>query len=608
MCGIVGYIGSLDAVSVLLEGLHRLEYRGYDSSGIAVISDGDILCKKSTGKLSALRELLDKEPVSGTCGIGHTRWATHGQPSLTNSHPHSDASGEIFLVHNGIIENFHEIKDVLIEEGHQFKSQTDTEVLAHLVGRYYKGDLAQAVRSALKEVEGAYAIGVVCRKQPGVLVAARSGSPLVIGLGEGENFIASDVPAILSRTRRVVYLGDHQVAAITAEGVQITDLDGAPLESSVHTVDWDANSAEKSGYAHFMLKEIQEQPRVISDTLRGRFGATGEIRLDEMTLENEFLKGIRKVVITACGTAYHAGMVGKYLLEKFARIPVEVDLASEFRYRNPILDETTLVMTVTQSGETADTLAALKEARRLGSKVLSICNVVGSSIARESDAVIYQHAGPEIGVASTKAYTSQVTCFVLLALYMGRLRDTISAEEAEKVCDELRALPPLVRKALDNQDAINRCAEKYYQAHSALYLGRGVNFPSALEGALKLKEISYIHAEGYASGEMKHGPIALVDPGLPVICICVKCDIYDKVISNIQEIMARSGRVIAIASAGDENIQRHAEDVVFIPEAPEYLTPILAAGPLQMLAYTMAVRRGCDVDQPRNLAKSVTVE
>jgi glucosamine--fructose-6-phosphate aminotransferase (isomerizing) len=608
MCGIVGYIGEKDAVPVLIGGLRRLEYRGYDSAGVAVVTNGRVSVRKRVGKLRVLAEDLEKSPLPGKVGVGHTRWATHGAPSEVNSHPHSDNSGTIHLVHNGIIENYQALKERMIAEGHTFRSQTDTEVVAHLVGKYYRGDLAQAVRDALKEVEGAYAIGVVCDQEPDVLVAARCGSPLIVGLGEGENFIASDVPAILNHTRRIIYLDDHEVIRITKDGVTVTDLDGNVVEKPVHTIEWDASAAEKGGYPHFMLKEIHEQPQVIRDTLRGRFAADGSITLDDMRISDDELRAIKKIVIISCGTAWHAGLVGKYLLESFVGIPCEVDLSSEFRYRNPLVDESTLVMTVTQSGETADTLAGLREAKRRGSKVVSICNVVGSSIARESNGVIYQHAGPEIGVASTKAYTSQVTCFVLFTMYLGRLRGVLSDERISEMVSELRELPGKIEKVLADQSAILECTEKYHTAQSSLYLGRSYNFPSALEGALKLKEISYIHAEGYAAGEMKHGPIALVDPSLPVVCVCVKSAVYDKMISNIQEIRARSGKVIAVATEGDTAILEHADDVLYVPETPEYLSPIVVAVPLQLLAYHIAVRRGCDVDQPRNLAKSVTVE
>jgi glucosamine--fructose-6-phosphate aminotransferase (isomerizing) len=609
MCGIVGYIGKTDAVPIIMSGLHRLEYRGYDSAGVAVISNGKLVVRKKVGKLKVLDQSLEQEPIPGSCGIGHTRWATHGIPSEVNSHPHSDNSGKIMVVHNGIIENYKELKDEMIKEGHVFKSQTDTEVAAHLIGKHYKGNLEEAVRNALKEVEGAYALGVICADEPDKLVAARCGSPLIVGIGEGENFIGSDVPAILKYTRKVVYLDDFEVMTLTRDKAVATDLDGNVKDKKINVIDWDADAAEKGGFPHFMLKEINEQPKVIANTLLGRFSKNyDKIKLDDMKMSDEQLKAIKKIVIISCGTAYHAGVVGRYLLEHFVRIPVEVDLASEFRYRDPMVDKDTLVITVTQSGETADTLAGLREAKRKGSKVISICNVVGSSIARDSDGVIYTNAGPEIGVASTKAYTSQVTAFVLFTLYLGQLLGTISEADEKNMIDELRALPEKVKWQLENQQAIIDCTEKYYKATSALYLGRSYNYPSALEGALKLKEISYIHAEGYAAGEMKHGPIALVDDKLPVICVCTDSVVYDKMVSNIQEIKARNGRIVAVATEGDQDIKAHAEDVIYIPKCAEFISPILVQVPLQLFSYHMAVKRGCDVDQPRNLAKSVTVE
>ncbi len=609
MCGIVGYIGKQEVVPIVMGGLHRLEYRGYDSAGVAVISNGKLVIRKRVGKLKALDAALEENPIHGTCGVGHTRWATHGQPSEINSHPHSDCTGKIAVVHNGIIENYQTLKAQLEKEGHQFKSQTDTEIVAHLIEKHYKGNLENAVRAALKEVEGAYALGILCENEPDKLVAARCGSPLIVGIGKGENFIASDVPAILNYTREIIYLDDHEVILLTRDNVVVTDLDGKVKEKKVHHIDWDANAAEKGGYAHFMLKEINEQPKVIADTLLGRFSKDGsKILLDDMQMTDAELKAFKKIVIISCGTAYHAGMVGRYLLEKFVRIRVEVDLSSEFRYRDPLVDKDTLVMTVTQSGETADTLAGLREAKRRGSKVVSICNVVGSSIARESDGLIYTHAGPEIGVASTKAYASQVTVFYLFTLYMGALRGTIKPDVEKRMIEQLRRLPDLVAQELKNQESILQCTEKCHKATNALYLGRSFNYPSALEGALKLKEISYIHAEGYAAGEMKHGPIALVDENLPVICICTESAVYDKMISNIQEIKARRGKVISIATEGDEGIKKHSDDVIYIPKCDEAFSPILVQVPLQLLAYHIAVKNGRDVDQPRNLAKSVTVE
>jgi glucosamine--fructose-6-phosphate aminotransferase (isomerizing) len=611
MCGIVGYIGNKKAVDILIEGLKRLEYRGYDSAGIATIYNGKINLVKRLGKLKILDEEIKKNPLPGSIGIGHTRWATHGAPSEINSHPHSDCTGELVLVHNGIIENFQELKEKLIREGHKFTSQTDTEVVAHLIEKYLKfcKSLEEAVKLALKEVEGAYALGILYTKEPEKLVAARCGSPLIVGLGEGENFIASDVPAILNRTRKVIFLDDREIILITKEKVVVTDLDGNLKDKKINFIEWDAEAAEKSGYPHFMLKEIYEQPRVIRDTLRGRISKDRkEILLQDMNMSKEELKNIKKIFIVACGTAFYAGFTGKYILEKYTNIPVEVDIASEFRYRNPKIDKETLVLSVTQSGETADTLASVREGREKGAKSISICNVVGSTIARESDGVIYTHAGPEIGVASTKAYTAQLTAFYLFTIYLGKLRGVLNEETTNFMINNLEKLPELVEKVLKNQEQILKIRDKFYNSSNALYLGRSFNYPNALEGALKLKEISYIHAEGYAAGEMKHGPIALIDENMPVFCIAVKSKVYDKMVSNIQEVRARKGRVISIATEGDEDIKKHSEEVIYVPEIEEEFSPPVVVVPLQLIAYHIAVKRGCDVDQPRNLAKSVTVE
>jgi glucosamine--fructose-6-phosphate aminotransferase (isomerizing) len=611
MCGIVGYIGNKKAVDILIEGLKRLEYRGYDSAGIATIYNGKINLVKRLGKLKILDEEIKKNPLPGSIGIGHTRWATHGAPSEINSHPHSDCTGELVLVHNGIIENFQELKEKLIREGHKFTSQTDTEVVAHLIEKYLKfcKSLEEAVKLALKEVEGAYALGILYTKEPEKLVAARCGSPLIVGLGEGENFIASDVPAILNRTRKVIFLDDREIILITKEKVVVTDLDGNLKDKKINFIEWDAEAAEKSGYPHFMLKEIYEQPRVIRDTLRGRISKDRkEILLQDMNMSKEELKNIKKIFIVACGTAFYAGFTGKYILEKYTNIPVEVDIASEFRYRNPKIDKETLVLSVTQSGETADTLASVREGREKGAKSISICNVVGSTIARESDGVIYTHAGPEIGVASTKAYTAQLTAFYLFTIYLGKLRGVLNEETTNFMINNLEKLPELVEKVLKNQEQILKIRDKFYNSSNALYLGRSFNYPNALEGALKLKEISYIHAEGYAAGEMKHGPIALIDENMPVFCIAVKSKVYDKMVSNIQEVRARKGRVISIATEGDEDIKKHSEEVIYVPEIEEEFSPPVVVIPLQLIAYHIAVKRGCDVDQPRNLAKSVTVE
>jgi len=611
MCGIVGYIGAKNAVEIIMEGLHRLEYRGYDSAGIAVIRDGKLEWVKSLGKLKVMDAKLASTHLSGPLGIGHTRWATHGVPSEANSHPHFDGPMEIAVVHNGIIENFQELRAQLQAEGVEFRSQTDTETVAHLVRKYYEGDLFAAVQRALQDVEGAYAIGVICKDHPDLLVAARHGSPLIVGLGDGEAFIASDVPAIMKFTRQVMYLDNGQVCEIKRDGHKVEDIQGSPVELEVKTVDWDDAAAEKEGYPHFMLKEIHQQPEVIRNTLRGRVReGSDEVLLEDMKLDEQELRECRKITIVSCGTAWHAGLVGKYLIEKFAQVPVEVDIASEYRYRDPIVYPNTIVMPVTQSGETADTLEAIRVAKRKGGKVVSIVNVVGSSIARESHGVIYTHAGPEIGVASTKAYTSQITAFALFTIYLAQLRGTMPKDQARKTIALLREIPDKIQWFLDNQDVLKKCAgaPRYRDAQSALFLGRSYNFPTALEGALKLKEISYIHAEGYGAGEMKHGPIALVTNELPVVCIATKSAVYDKMASNIQEIRAREGIVLAVATVGDEEIRKHSHDVIYVPDCYEPFSPIVVALPMQLLAYYIATNRGCDVDQPRNLAKSVTVE
>ena len=611
MCGIVGYIGDKSPVEVIMAGLHRLEYRGYDSAGVAVVGAGKLDCVKSLGKLKELDRKLEAHPLPGNLGIGHTRWATHGVPSEVNSHPHFDMAKEIAVVHNGIIENYQELRAALQAEGVEFRSQTDTETIAHLVRKYYRGDLFEAVKRALQDVEGAYAIGVVCKDEPDVLVAARHGSPLIVGLGDHEAFIASDVPAIMKYTRKVLYIDNGQVCRITRDGYKIEDIHGNPVQLEVKTVDWDDAAAEKEGYPHFMLKEIHQQPNVIRNTLRGRVHeGSDEVNLPDMNISAEELKACEKIVIVACGTAWHAGMVGKYLIEKFAKVPVELDLASEYRYRDPIVPPHTIMIPVSQSGETADTLEAIRIAKRRGAKVASIVNVVGSSVARESHGVVYQHAGPEIGVASTKAYTSQCTAFALFTIWLAEVRGVMDKAQAKEMIAHLREIPDKIQWILDNQEDIKRCAAdpKYRDAQSALYIGRGYNFPSALEGALKLKEISYIHAEGYAAGEMKHGPIALVTDELPVVCIAVNGDTYDKMVSNIQEIRARSGIVLSVATEGNEAIKPHSEDVFYVPECHEPFSPIVVAVPLQLFAYYVATNRGCDVDQPRNLAKSVTVE
>lgn len=611
MCGIVGYIGPKNAVEIILAGLHRLEYRGYDSAGIAVVNENGLEYLKSVGKLKVLDAKIAEHPLTGNLGIGHTRWATHGEPSEANSHPHFDEKMEIALVHNGIIENFHELREQLEKEGVKFRSQTDTETIVHLVRKYYEGDLFKAVQRALKDLRGAYAIGVICKHNPDVLVAARHGSPLIVGVGEEEGYIASDVPAIMKYTRNVIYLDNGQVCEIKKGSIRIEDIDGNPIPISVHKVEWDDSAAEKEGYPHFMLKEIFQQAEVLQNTLRGRVEeGSDQVKLQDMNITEDELRACQKIFIVACGTAWHAGMVGKYLIEKFTRVPVELDLASEFRYRDPIIPPNTILIAVSQSGETADTLEAIRIAKRKGAKVASIVNVVGSSVARESHGVIYQQAGPEIGVASTKAYTSQCMCLALFTIWLGLIRGTLTRAQAKEMIAHLRAIPAKVDYILKNHDIVKKLADmpEYRDAQSCFYLGRNFNYPSALEGALKLKEISYIHAEGYAAGEMKHGPIALVTETFPVICIAVKGETYEKMVSNIQEIKARKGLVISVATEGDDDIVAHSRHVIYVPECYEPFSPIVVAVPLQLFAYYIAVNRGCDVDQPRNLAKSVTVE
>jgi len=606
MCGIVGYVGHRQAADVILDGLKRLEYRGYDSAGVVVSAENktSLRVMKRAGKLKVLADALSHEPLTGTLGLGHTRWATHGKPNDVNAHPHLSEDGKLAVIHNGIIENYLPLKLRLQGEGHHFASQTDTEVIVHLIEAHYRGDLVAAVQAALKEVSGAYAL-VVSHAEHDLIVAARATSPMVLGLGAGENFVASDVPALLPYTREVIFLHDGDMALLTESGVTITDFSGNVLERAATTIDWDAESAEKSGYQHYMLKEIYEQPSVLQNTLGGRFADNGtDVRLELGLDPSE----IDRVVITACGTAYYSGMVGEYLIEKLARVPVDVEIASEFRYREPVLDSRTLCVVVSQSGETIDTLEALREAKRQGAKTLAILNAKGSSISREADDTLYIHAGPEIGVASTKAYTAMVTAFELLAIYLGRAKGTLSGERAAELISALRGLPGLVEEALRTREVVALIAEKYKSRRDYLFLGRGANYPTALEGALKLKEISYIHAEAYATGEMKHGPIALIDAELPVVAIATASALYDKTVSNLQEVRARDGVIIAVASQGDTRIAAHADDVIFVPATLELVSPIVNVVALQLLAYETAARLGRDVDQPRNLAKSVTVE
>ncbi len=615
MCGIIGYIGSRPVKTVLLEGLRRLEYRGYDSAGVVFFTDGGLFVERVKGKVLDLDERLSESGVRGRApGLGHTRWATHGEPSETNAHPHLDCTARVAVVHNGIIENYHALKERLTRKGHRFVSETDTEVIAHLVEEALEreGDLFKAVLSALSELEGAYALGVIFRDDPDRIVVARNQSPLVLGIGEDEVFLASDVPAILPWTRRVIYLEDGDVAVLERGGVSVFREDGTPVTREVHTVTWDASQAEKGGFPHFMLKEIYEQPEAVRDTFRGRLDpelATVDLR--DSGLDEEFFRGVSRVFVVACGTSYHAGLVGKYLFEKWLRIPVEVDLASEFRYREPLVDEDTLAIFISQSGETADTLAGLRLAKGLSARILSICNVLGSTIARESHRVIYTHAGPEIGVASTKAFTSQLTVLVLLTVYLGRLFGRLPEDRAKDLCQELVELPELIRRVIEEvHPVLKELSERYFKKEDFLYLGRNIMFPVALEGALKLKEISYIHAEGYAAGEMKHGPIALIEEEVPTVAIAPKNAgvVYEKMLSNIEEVRSRRGPVIAFGTEGDERLRKLATDFVELPEVSWELSPILYTVPLQLLAYEIAVKRGCDVDQPRNLAKSVTVE
>lgn len=607
MCGIVGCIGQRDTVPVLINGLKRLEYRGYDSAGIAVLNGG-ISVVRRLGKLQELEDALLTGAPSGQIGIGHTRWATHGKPSEENAHPHLDCTGDLAVVHNGIIENFIALKEELQAKGHVFGSQTDTEVIAHLVEEKYNGNLLEAVKAAIKELRGSFAMAIISKHEPDKIIAARKDSPLILGIGEGENFIASDVPAILGCTRSVIFLDNDEIAEVTCDSVKITTFDDTAVEREVFTVNWDDEAAEKCGYEDFMLKEINEQPVAIRETMRSSF-VGGKVRLDTSShLTEDMIKGLHKIFIVACGTSYHAGLVGKNVIENWAGIPVEVDIASEFRYRNPIIDKDTLVVAISQSGETADTLASLREARSRGAKVIAISNVVGSSITREADGTIHTHAGPEIGVAATKTLVSQMTAIYKLALYLAQVRGSMPKQEIDKLIAELKELPDKISEILKSTTTIAECAGRFSDCRSFLFLGRGIGVPVAMEGALKLKEISYIHAEGYAAGEMKHGPIALLEPSVPVVVIATKGHTYEKVISNIQEVKARDSYVIAVATEGDEEIKQQVEYVFYVPETSELLSAIPAVVPLQLLSYYVAKIRGCNVDQPRNLAKSVTVE
>lgn len=610
MCGIVGCITAEGAApSVLVRGLKRLEYRGYDSAGIAVIKRGEIVTVREVGKLVNLEQTVKGSDLSSTTGLGHTRWATHGRPTQINAHPHRDSSGRIVVVHNGIIENFRELRHQLESEGHKFASDTDSEVVAHLVAKYYKGQLAEAVRRAVRDLDGTYALGVMHVEHPETLVGARKDSPLIVGLGKNEAFLASDATAIIEHTQEVVFLEDGEIAEIGRNTLKVIDLDGRVVDRPATHVAWSLAQAERGGYQHFMLKEIHEQPIVVSDALLGRLNeAEGTVDLEDLGMDDAALKAVERVHIIACGTSWHSGHVAKFYIEKLARLPVNVDYASEFRYRDPVLTKDCLVIAISQSGETADTIAALRMGKKAGCRIVGVCNVVGSTIHRECDGVIMTHAGPEIGVASTKAFVSQLTALLLFSMKIGRVRGTLSADAVREMSHELRQLPKLVEKVIGTEGDIKKIAAKYARAADFLFIGRGINYPIALEGALKLKEISYIHAEGYPAGEMKHGPIALVDARMPIVAICTRSPVYEKVISNVEEARVRDAKIIAIANPGDKKILEVAEDVVFVPESSEILSPIVNVVPLQLLAYYIARERGCDVDQPRNLAKSVTVE
>ncbi|MEJ7622793.1 MAG: glutamine--fructose-6-phosphate transaminase (isomerizing) [Pyrinomonadaceae bacterium] len=620
MCGIVGYVGNKQVVPLIIDGLRKLEYRGYDSAGIAVVDDAQHLeLRRAEGKLRNLEECIRLNPLDGNYGIGHTRWATHGRPTEENAHPHRDQSGKVVVVHNGIIENYLQLKERLAADGHKFHTETDTEVVAHLIGHYVETDglsLEFAVRKAVAELRGIFALAIISVDEPDTIIAVREGPPVVIGLGDGEFFVASDIPPILAHTRDVFFLGDREIAVLTKDSVRVTDFDGNVVEPEQQRITWDPIMAEKGGFKHFMLKEIYEQPRAVRDTVQGRVSLdTGKVYLDPMDISEEDFTGLTSIKIAACGTSWHAALAGKYMLEQLARVPVEVDYASEFRYREPVLSETDLLVVISQSGETADTIAAMREAKKYGCKVLAICNVHGSMITREADGTILTHAGPEIGVASTKAFTAQMVALYLFALYLGELRGQINGERAKKLAQDLAELPLKIEQLLNDADSIEELSKEYFRVQDFLYLGRGINFPVALEGALKLKEISYIHAEGYPAGEMKHGPNALIDEKLPVVVVNTRENgnpgselRYEKTHSNIVEVKSRDGIIISVLTEGDTMSSKVSNHVIEVPETSDLLGPILSVVPLQLLSYHIAVRRGCDVDQPRNLAKSVTVE
>ena len=609
MCGIVGYIGGREAADFLMDGLAKLEYRGYDSAGIAVYNDGAIAVRKKQGRLVNLANEVKAHPVSGTVGIGHTRWATHGGPSDVNAHPHTDEKGNFAIVHNGIIENYMELKEELLAKGYHFKSETDTEVVAHLCADMYDGDFTRTVRNVLARLRGSYSLVFMCKFEPDKIICSKKDNPLIVGLGEGENYIASDIPAILNYTRKTYIMNDGEIAIVQKDNVWVTDLEGKPISKKVFEVNWDAEAAEKGGFEHFMLKEIYEQPKAIRDTMSCRITEDGKhVHFDELNWTPEDVNSIGKIMITACGTAYHAGLLAKYFIEKLARIPVEVDIASEYRYRDPLTDSKTLCIIISQSGETIDTLAALKEAKRLGARSLAITNVVGSSISREADQVAYTWAGPEIAVASTKAYTTQLVTLLLLALYMGRLNGNLAAEKEEQILRDLIAVPDLCQKIFDHVDDIKGLCDAFKNAEDVFFIGRSMDYGLAMEGSLKLKEISYIHAESYASGELKHGTLSLIEKGIPVIALATQKDVEEKMISNIKEVKARDAYVIGVVQEGDTEVGKTVDSLIQVPQSDNFVVTIMAIIPLQMLAYYIAVSRGNDVDKPRNLAKSVTVE
>ena len=608
MCGIVGFVGNREASPILVEGLSKLEYRGYDSAGVAVLENKEIKVRKFKGRLKNLEENLNEQPIDGHIGIGHTRWATHGEPSDVNSHPHSNGDATISVVHNGIIENYIKLREWLTSKGYEFQSETDTEVIPNLVDYYYNGDLFESVTKATAKMEGSYAIGVICKNEPDKLIAVRKDSPLIVGIGEGEYFIASDIPAVLGYTRDVYLLEDKEFVILTNDGVELKTEDGEKIEKEVYHVTWDVDAAEKGGYEDFMLKEIHEQPKAIKDTLSSRISHDHKVSLENIEITKEELEAFDRVFIVACGTAYHAGLLGKVAIERLAKIPVEVDIASEFRYRDPLITEKSLLIVISQSGETADTLAVLRDAKRIGAKVLAVTNVVGSSVSREAHHVLYTWAGPEIAVASTKAYETQLIAMYIIAMYFGETKGVLSEEMAKELKDELLSLPDKVEEILKQKDELQKFASKNYMDKDLFFLGRGVDYAVALEGSLKLKEISYIHSEAYAGGELKHGPIALIEKGTPVIALLAEDKLKEKMISNIREVITRGARVLSIANIGDKEAEQVSEDVIYIPKTNSLLSPVLSVVPLQLISYYMAKQKGCDVDKPRNLAKSVTVE